>query len=531
MKKLLCLLVALTLVFALVGCADFNSTVTDYSGNVSSNGGFAVVKGDYVYLINGYDLETADNTFGKVVHGGIVRIKTADLGKDDIAAEMVVPKLVHTEYTGSGSGLFIAGDYVYYPTVNDQKSSSGTVKYSEEVFMKTKLDASESKIITTVSSHDVPYRFYEMAGRVFLTVYLTETDDDGNDVNYLVTYDENGKEVKRSEKVVSYDLGEFGSDYAYYVRTAYNETLEQDESFNEVHRYSLDGSNDVMVLNGVGGYTDKVNGIGTQGVTFTIVKNAPSALFVAMTYVDTSVASSTVYYALDHTGINTAGDAAGAKANYDAMTLLNDGDNNASTIFAADAVYVAKNCIIYTDANYGIVKYDYTERNGLREGFTYIFQNKDIMGYTYEYKEGNYLYYSDSSSYYYRLDLSELVNMTTGETIEGSEPTVQRLTYCTTYTPGEWFNPEYVGDYMLYLRDGEPYDDYVYYVGLKDIEVRYEKSIVDITDDEIEDYEEELDTIEERADIEAKLKKRVGILSDVDKDALATYLDNNYPED
>ena len=204
--------------------------------------------------------------------------------------------------------------------------------------------------------------------------------------------------------------------------------------------------------------------------------------------------------------------------------------DDAATVFASDAIYVAKNCIIYTDANYGIVKYDYNERNGLSEGFSYIFKNEDIMGYTYEYKEGNYLYYS-SNNYYYRLDLSELVDMTTGATKEGATPTVQRLTYTTTYTPGEWFNPEYVGDYMLYLRDGEPYDDYVYCVGLKDIETKYGKAIADITDDEIEDYEEELDDIETRADMEARLKKRVGILSKEDSDALASYLDNNYPED
>ena len=48
------------------------------SGEISSNGGFAVEKGDYVYYVNGKQANTADNTFGTPVKGAIMRIsKTA----------------------------------------------------------------------------------------------------------------------------------------------------------------------------------------------------------------------------------------------------------------------------------------------------------------------------------------------------------------------------------------------------------------------------------------------------------------------
>ena len=54
--------------------------LTDYeAGTVSDNGGYAVVKGDYVYYINGKAESTADNAFGKVVKGALVRTKIADL--------------------------------------------------------------------------------------------------------------------------------------------------------------------------------------------------------------------------------------------------------------------------------------------------------------------------------------------------------------------------------------------------------------------------------------------------------------------
>ncbi|MBR7136299.1 MAG: hypothetical protein IKD14_04145, partial [Clostridia bacterium] len=62
MKKLLCLVLAVISIFAMTACGTgWKSEVTDYSGEVSSNGGFAVVKGDWVYYVNGVELNTAEN--------------------------------------------------------------------------------------------------------------------------------------------------------------------------------------------------------------------------------------------------------------------------------------------------------------------------------------------------------------------------------------------------------------------------------------------------------------------------------------
>ena len=161
MKMVISLILAVMLVVMLAACSGWQSNVSDYSGAVSSNGGFAVVKGDYVYIVNGSVANTADNTFGKVVNGGIISVKTSDVGSDFAKAEMVVPKMVYTEYYGEGSGIFIAGDYVYYPTPSDKKNSAGNVKNTELEFWRTKLDGTDSSIILTVSSLSTPYRFYE----------------------------------------------------------------------------------------------------------------------------------------------------------------------------------------------------------------------------------------------------------------------------------------------------------------------------------------------------------------------------------
>ena len=45
----------------------------------SSNGGFVVEKGEYVYFINGVETYTSDNTYGTPEKGALMRIKRATL--------------------------------------------------------------------------------------------------------------------------------------------------------------------------------------------------------------------------------------------------------------------------------------------------------------------------------------------------------------------------------------------------------------------------------------------------------------------
>lgn len=528
MKKLIIVAVTLLLALSVVGCSAWKSGITDFGGEVKNNGGFAVEKGEYVYFINGTSSNTDDNSFGKVVKGSIARVRISEIGSSAAKAETVVPKIVYGEYFEDGAGLFIVGDYVYYPTPSDKKNSQGVVKNTDLEFRRTKLDGSDSSIIATVSSLSAPYRFYEKDGKAFLTVYVTVTED-GKDVDYLKTYDEKGKEIFKSKNVASYDFGDFGADYAYYVRTAYNETLKQDESYNEVYRYAFDGSGEALVLNGKGGYPDNAGGIGTQGATFDIIKNTVKDLYVSITYVDTSVATATVYCAIAQTDVKTAkeGDVEAYKLNLGALTVINDGDVNASKIFAASSVYVSKSCIIYNDADYGLVKYDYTVRDTISDGLSHIFDNDDVKGYTYQYEADGYLYYTDGT-YYYRVALSDIVDENGAVKADGNA-SVERLTYKTTYADGEWYRAEFVGGKMLYMNDAEPYYGYVYSVGLNDVEVRYGKALAEITDDEIDAYVEELAKTDKTA-IDAALAQRVGIIDEDDAQKLDAYYKDTFED-
>ena len=506
MKKLLCVLIATVAVLSLVACSSWKSTVSDFDGEVSSNGGFAVVKGEYVYLINGVSENSGDNAFGNAVKGAIVRVKKSDLGKDNAVAETVIPKIVYNEYTENGAGLFISGNYVYFPSPCDKKNSQGVVKNTETEFIKAKLDGSEVNVVATIASSSVPYRFYEAGGKVFLTVYVTETADDESK-NYLVTYDEGGSQLKKSSAVTGYDFGEFGGKYAYYTHVAHNDELDSDESFNEVYRYAFDGSEDKIVLSG--------KDFGAQGNTYSIVKNAKDFIVLSASSVDTSVASATYYYGVAHA------DVVGTTAeNFNKLTFLSSG-TNASTIFASTSVYCALDAILYNTSD-GIKKYDYKGfvADKLDGGVSVAYYDKDLASYTYSYTEGGVMYYTDGG-YYYSVNAADVLAGTA---------TVKRLTYKSTYSTGSWYNAEFIGDYMLYADTDSPFYGYVYAVGLKDIEARYNKALADITDDEVDEYVEELSRTE-IADVEAKLAKRLGIVSAEDAEKLLLYYVDNYEEE
>ena len=137
--KILSLAAALVLAgstVALTGCGEGKGykgeeTLAQYTamakgGEVTSNGGFAVEKGGFVYFINGVESTTANNSYGTPVKGSLMRIAKSDLeaGKYD-QAKIVIPSLFTAQ--ASASGLYIYGDYVYYATPTTDKNADGDV--------------------------------------------------------------------------------------------------------------------------------------------------------------------------------------------------------------------------------------------------------------------------------------------------------------------------------------------------------------------------------------------------------------------
>ncbi|MGN0819146.1 MAG: hypothetical protein ACI4M6_01945 [Christensenellaceae bacterium] len=516
MKRLLGLILTFALCLTLVACSpSFKSTVTDYSsGEVTSNGGFAVEKGEYVYFINGVEQKTASNTFGQVEKGALYRMKKSEIGSG-VKAELVIPKVMYANRNGVNNGIFIFGDYVYYATPSNRKDSAGDVMTSSTEFTKTKLDGTDSKIIATIKDSD-EYRFVKSGENVYLV--LNTSNDDGDSVLRVYNAD-NQTMVYETKAITSYMLSDdISSEYAFYTAKVHNEQTDSDESFNALHMLKLDGSSDVEILVGAGTYSDAENGIGIAGVTFQLVAVTDKLLVLTQTTVATSDAK--MYYGIKIGDVVTeqTGETPITKTNSDNLVLLDKGTSFASSIFADTSIYVDLDCILYFDASYGLVKYDYTKVNE-DFGRQRVYYDEKMLSSTMKFVKGGYVYMVDESVVYYRFKLDEVIDLTTKQ-VKNATTKFERLNYITLTE--SWYLPEIVGDYMLANLDSSPYNGYVYAIDLK--------ATSGMTESEIEDYSED-QQVEDRAHLLAREKMLVGAKTAADGNAFTEYLDDHYPEE
>ena len=187
-KKIFSLVAAATLVtstLAMTACGDeyFKAANTvEYTGNAElnglDNGGFAVEKDGYVYFINGKEAYTADNTYGDVVKGALMRIKTSDLnaGAYD-KATTVIPMLFVAQ--NFNAGIFIYGDYVYYATPTTSKNMHGEVTNTYIDFKSAKLDGTETmkNYYFRLPNNNANYRFVEAGEGDDKAVYCLYEED------------------------------------------------------------------------------------------------------------------------------------------------------------------------------------------------------------------------------------------------------------------------------------------------------------------------------------------------------------------
>ncbi|MDD4315668.1 MAG: DUF5050 domain-containing protein [Clostridia bacterium] len=207
-KKIIMIIICLFAgVFLLTGCTEnfkHDAVAGDYTDKaVTSNGGMAVTYGKYLYFINGYAEETAENEFGEVLKGAIARVELDADGKPKKDTfTVIVPKKAYSTEKNYG-GLFIYSDYIYYSTTSMDKNSEGEPKTAEMVIMRTKVDGTGTQVIAEFDSHSVPYKVVgdklvyikdqavcriDLAGKKF----KAETVVEGVDTAYFFTKPENG---------------------------------------------------------------------------------------------------------------------------------------------------------------------------------------------------------------------------------------------------------------------------------------------------------------------------------------------------
>lgn len=251
--KIICVVVAaalslgITLLSACGGTYKAKPLKGDYSGEVTSNGGFVVEKGGYVYFINGMQSGNADNTFGSVTKGAIMRISREDLkARNYSSVQTVVPQIA---YSGSyDSGIYIYGDYVYYATPSTEKNSDGEIQSAYLAFKRTKLDATGTMKDYYIQFADssTDYRYVEVNGTVYLLYVAANENLYGTSCTNLHSLNLSTK----TNTLLAYNIDGYvfdGSDLSgarvyYTMKVKDLATGNVNENYNQIYTVNADAS-------------------------------------------------------------------------------------------------------------------------------------------------------------------------------------------------------------------------------------------------------------------------------------------------
>ncbi|MCH5157262.1 MAG: hypothetical protein J1G02_05240 [Clostridiales bacterium] len=207
-NKVLILLVALlvcaTVVFAACSKDNFKAVQLPQSGTVDSNGGIAVVYGEWLYYVNGYTSNvSADNTYSDDVKttpriGSVVRIKLAEIEglfeiNDDkdlssseksekiaetvrAKAETVVPKIYYSGNTTTTqfTGIYIYDNRIYVTTPNDELTANGDPLTDQLVLMSFDLGGGNRQSHYTFTSNSAQIWLTKDASNKLVAVYLMD---------------------------------------------------------------------------------------------------------------------------------------------------------------------------------------------------------------------------------------------------------------------------------------------------------------------------------------------------------------------
>lgn len=512
-KKFLMLLLTLALsAGTLAGCGKTldRKPLDGYepSDNAAeSNGGFVVKKDSWYYFINGAEDYSADNTFGDVVKGSLMRISETDLANGDYSnTQIVVPQLMITQdYT---SGVFIYGDYVYYATPNTTKNMEGQIESSYLDFKRTKLDGSETKkdYYVQLSDNSTPYRYVQENGAVYL-LYADATNSEIHSVNT-----ETGVNTVLVSGYTDYAFDtDAESGKVYYTmavakRNTYPST--SNESYNQLYKVSASATESPYEIDLSDGYTDSskkegdegyemeyvnlgtlvLDGIGSSkeydvtpfnhdfeaglsiksalGYTYEIVKVTEGRVYLKITSLDQS--SSPFIYALADADVTESWNSVTSNpdlANPEGSALL----PMAATTDAATetALYYFENdtqYYIYLDSNNVI------HRIKVGSGTEYIAEDVVLSrgqeGATLQYLKDGYLYFSKSGTNGNALwrirynGTKDDYRMFEGAAADNDDFVATQ--YLKVDYNSSWFVPETLNGYLFFSNAESYADNYVY---------------------------------------------------------------------
>lgn len=486
----------------------------------ATNGGFVVETGDYVYFINGIESYSTSYKTGKVTKAALMRTKKSNfskIGGEGISAEdceTVVSKLIVSD--DKTAGFYIYGEYVYYAVPSLEKNNQGSVKNDQLNFFRTKLDGSDtsSKIADKDFPSSATFRYVAAGDKVYLVVHNSS----------LYVYDaETRRQVYSYEKTkpsidkLIFDADNASASLFFTVKPmskVYDEEDEnaKQESYQEIHRVNFgEEVTEEIVLNGSGAMTvNNVGEFGQTGATFDLIRHQDGILYFSFTYLDSTIAS-TNYVAIRDEALTEKTSFATVSS-----AIVNGGDKNGAAAYASGSLFLdGGKTILYVDSSFGLLKYNYEKKNDSTTDFGVmtLYDSSTIKGGTLLFVKGDYLYFSDSSSNYYRINLTSLLN---GETVK--EFRINTLSVNTS-----WYTPETVtvngNDYFLCVYSGTAYNSYVYAIDVTALEKEYNETEEDARED-FYTYEETYEFVED-----VVTKTQIGVMSDEDRTAYEEYRD------
>lgn len=520
-KKIFAAILALMLALALfAGCGgSFTSDPLggDISGEVTSNGGFVVQKGNYIYFINGVESYTADNTYGDVVKGSLQRIHKDDLEKGDFdKSETVVPLLVVSQdYT---SGFYIYGDRIYYATPTSTKNKDGDVENSYLDFKSSALDGSSTMkdYYFRVDDNATVFRYVEEEG----TVYCVYVDSSETEIHSYNTATGKDTVLVKDYSEYLFDSDDLGNPTVYYTMAVqrnygypdtaaelYQQVYKVNASATEEDAYDLDLSDYVdkdtgeemeyinlgrIVYDGIGSLDqptpfnhDLADGVtrSSLGFTYDLVKYSNGGLYFTPSLALASDVSGTssLYYLSDATLSEkmTAGSWNSISAN---PTDSNAGDNvkialgtdeasDSALFYTADGSHY----YIYASGSEIVrVKVDSSAADGKAESVS-IAKNltsssdsssdsssEETTSATLLFRDGDYLYFSmtgTNGNALYRVNYTGTADQYKNLNMTDEYRPVQYL--AVDYSSG-WYTPEIVNGYLFFANAESYAEDYIY---------------------------------------------------------------------
>lgn len=289
-KTLLSLVMALFMGFCvfLTGCGDKGlKDNPDTTATVTSNGGMSVVKGNYLYFVNGYVDETTlgkkDNKNGDVTKGALYRTKldNGEISKDKDGflknADCVVSKVVGF----SNGGFYIIDDYIVYATPYMGISKDGTLQSNRVEFHRVDIDGTDDEVIFTTSQSEdsLDWTVTKIGSKVYVLVH------EGEKLISINASDD--KVVATIDKVTSYAL------------------LDNDEYIYEASRNNYNESH-VFYTREIVAEDNKYNYKGNALCSFDITNGETTTHTIHDTYVYTiqHVSSDTLYYSYEKDGVS-----------------------------------------------------------------------------------------------------------------------------------------------------------------------------------------------------------------------------------